>query len=72
MMPAAWNAGDLGGDLGGALGEQLVELLDRHAGGLAEDAYGGAGALGLVLGAHEPDDLPVPGVSSAMPSDLAI
>src|SRR5262249_24735684 len=43
-----------------ALREELVELLDGDTGGLAEDADRGAGALGLVLGAHEPDDLPVP------------
>src|SRR3954465_893774 len=55
------NAGDLRGDLGRPLGEQLVELLDGHAGGLAEDGHGGTGALGLGLGAHEPDDLPLPG-----------
>src|SRR5579859_7899508 len=53
-------AGDLGGELGGTLREELVELLDGDAGGLAEDADRGPGALGLVLGAHEPDDLPVP------------
>src|ERR1017187_855494 len=54
------NAGDLGGGLGRPLREELVELLDGDAGGLAEDADGGAGSLGLVFGAHEPDDLPVP------------
>src|ERR1035441_6905130 len=54
------DAGDPGGGLGRSLGEELVQLLDAHAGGLAEDADGGSGALGLVLGPHEPDDLPVP------------
>src|ERR1022692_5246606 len=54
------NAGDPGSGLGRALGEQLVELLDGDAGGLAQDADRGPGALGLVVGAHEPDDLPVP------------
>src|ERR1019366_501338 len=59
---AAWlgDPGDLGGGLGRPLGEELVELLDGDAGGLAEHADGGAGSLGLVFGAHEPDDLPVP------------
>src|ERR1039458_7654627 len=55
------DAGDPGGGLGRSLGEELVQLLDAHAGGLAEDADGGTGSLGLVLGPHEPDDLPVPG-----------
>src|SRR5512146_1538789 len=53
------NAGDLRGELGRALGEELVELLDGHAGGLAERPDGGPGALFLVLVPHEPDDLPV-------------
>src|ERR1022692_103359 len=59
---AAWlgDPGDPGGGLGRSLGEELVQLLDADAGGLAEDADGGTGPLGLVFGAHEPDDLPVP------------
>src|ERR1039457_4477835 len=59
---AAWlgNPGDPRGGLGRSLGEQLVQLLDGHARGLAEDADRGTGPLGLVFGAHEPDDLPVP------------
>src|SRR6476469_8800211 len=54
------DAGALGGDLDRALREELVQLLDGDAGGPAEDADRGAGALALVLSAHEPDDLPVP------------
>src|SRR6266508_5473412 len=53
------NAGDAGGDLRRALGKQLVQLLDRDTGGLAENPHRRAGALGEVLGAHEADDLPV-------------
>src|SRR5690606_15553242 len=55
------DAGDLGGHLGGALREELVELLDAHARGLAEDPDGRARALLEVLGPHELEDLPVVG-----------
>src|ERR1700687_2538523 len=54
------NSGDLGGGLGRAFREELVQRLYGDAGGLAEPADGGPGPLGLVLGAHEPDSLPVP------------
>src|SRR5829696_631679 len=54
------NAGDLCGNLRRALGEQLVELLNRNTGGLAERSDGWAGAFVEVLLAHEPDHLPVP------------
>src|SRR5438445_9313391 len=54
------DSGDAGGQFGRALGEQLVELLDRDAGGLAECAHGGAGALVGVFGADELQHLPVP------------
>src|SRR4051794_14137098 len=53
------DPGDLRGRLRRALREELVELLDAHTGGLAEDTDGGAGALVRVLGAHEADDRPV-------------
>src|SRR5690348_5228326 len=42
-----------------ALGEQLVELLHRHAGGLAQHPHRRAGALLEVLATHELDDAPV-------------
>jgi hypothetical protein len=54
------NSSDLRRCLGGAFREQLVELLARGAGGLAKHPDGGPGAFGLVLVAHELDDLPVP------------
>src|ERR671931_1419795 len=53
------DAADLGGELGRALGEELVELLDRDAGFLAERADRGRGAAGEVAVAHEADDEPV-------------
>ena len=40
------DAGDLRGQFRGPLGEELVELLDRDARGLAEHAHGRTGALG--------------------------
>src|SRR6266568_949402 len=60
---AAAGLGDSGDPRGGlrrSLGEELVELLDVHAGAAAEDPHRGAGPLRRVLGAHEADDLPVP------------
>src|SRR5207344_2078913 len=53
------DAGDLGCDLRRSLGEELVELFDGHAGGLAQEPDGGSRALLGVLGAHELDDAPV-------------
>src|SRR5690242_20380333 len=53
------DAGDRGGQLRRALGEERVELLDRHAGRLAQRPDGRGGAGGQVALAHEPDDLPV-------------
>src|SRR4029453_8769532 len=54
------DAADLGGELGWAFREELVELLDRDAGLLAERADRGSGAAGEVALAHEPDNEPVP------------
>src|SRR5918994_4771042 len=54
------DAADLGGELGRSLGEELIELLDRDAGFLAERADGGRGAGCEVALAHELDDEPVP------------
>src|SRR5512133_510149 len=54
------DAADLGGELGGALREELVELLDRDAGFLAERADRGRVARVEVALAHEADDEPVP------------
>src|SRR5436309_3353518 len=63
LLDAAFGLGDaadLGGELGRALGEELVELLDRDAGLLAERADRRSGAGGEVALAHESDDEPVP------------
>ena len=49
----------LAASLAGALGEQLVELLDRDPGGLAEAADGRSRAALQIGLAHEVDDLPV-------------
>src|SRR3569623_1299988 len=54
------DPGDLGGHLRRALREQMVELLDGNARGLAEHAHGGPGALLVGLLALEPVHLPVP------------
>src|ERR1019366_8211311 len=45
ILMCSWrfgNPGDPRGSLGRSLGEQLAQLLDADAGGLAEDAIGGA------------------------------
>src|SRR5690348_17057611 len=58
---AAWlgDAADLRRELRGALREELVELLDRHPGGLPEGADRGRRALLGEAAAHELHDLPV-------------
>src|SRR5437764_9677876 len=53
------DTGDLRGDLGRPLREQLVQLLDRDTGRLAEHSHGWARALAQELRAHEADDRPV-------------
>src|SRR5664279_1571488 len=53
------DAADLGGELCRTFGEQLVQLLDRHAGALAEAADRRRGAAAQVGLAHEVDHLPV-------------
>src|ERR1035437_252050 len=52
-------SGDPRSHLCGSLGKQLVQLLDRYAGGLAKHSHGRTGSVLLELPAHEPDDLPV-------------
>src|ERR1700674_4766978 len=54
------NSGDARGDLCRPFGKELVQLLNRHSGRLAQYAHGRPGSLLQVLAAHEADDLPVP------------
>src|SRR5690348_9004979 len=53
------DAADLRGELRRALGEELVQLLDRDAGLLAERPYRRGGARLQITVAHEVDDEPV-------------
>src|SRR6266508_5061068 len=53
------DAADLGGELGRPLGKELVELLDRDAGFLAERADARRRPRGEVALAHEAHDEPV-------------